>query len=234
MIDVHCHMLPGIDDGSKNIDMSLTMLKSSYEQGIEGVIFTPHFYADIDTPDGFLARRDEALHHLEQAIRETNAVTPGYVAGAEVHFYRGISRSDDLERLTIGNSNYILIEMPFRHWQTPFVEEIEEIAHISGLNVIIAHIERYLDQDRKLVKRIMDNPKLLIQCNAEFFIEEPRKALKMLKHDKIDLLGSDSHNMGSRRPNIREALNIIEDKRLSAKLQNIEYNSRNIFEQAIS
>ena len=44
MFDVHCHMLPGIDDGSKNVDMSLEMINRSVEQGVEGIIFTPHFY----------------------------------------------------------------------------------------------------------------------------------------------------------------------------------------------
>ncbi|SCW59389.1 protein-tyrosine phosphatase [Ruminococcaceae bacterium YRB3002] len=233
MIDVHCHMLPGIDDGSKSIDMSLEMLRKSYDQGIEGVIFTPHFYADLDSPDSFLSRRENAYQQLINAIQITGTPVPRFTRGAEVHYYRGISRSADIERLCIGRSSYILIEMPFRPWQPAFIDEIEEIGQVVGLTVIIAHIERYLDQDKKLVKRILENQDLLIQSNAEFFIEEPRKALKMFKSGRIDLLGSDSHNLTYRKPNLREAIEIIEDKRLFSQLENVEYNSTGIFEQAI-
>ena len=130
-----------------------------------------------------------------------SAKVPEYTVGAEVHYFRGMSRYDGLESLCIGNSDYILIEMPFRQWQSVFVDEIEEISQVLGLKVIIAHIERYFDQDKRLVKRLLDNPNLLIQCNAEFFIEKhtAAKAMKFLKTGRIDLLGSDSHNLDSQK-----------------------------------
>ena len=66
MFDVHCHMLPGIDDGSKDVTMSLEMIRRSVEQGIEGLVFTPHFYADMNSPETFLKRRARALAELER------------------------------------------------------------------------------------------------------------------------------------------------------------------------
>ena len=219
MFDVHCHILPGIDDGSKDVQMSLEMLRRESEQEIEGVVFTPHFYA--------------ALIELEDSLDQIPDV-PKYTAGAEVHYFRGMSRSDSLETLCIGNSNFILIEMPFREWQPVFVEEIEEISTVLGLKVIIAHIERYFNQDKKLVKRIIENPDLLIQCNAEFFLEKKTssKAIKFLKKGKIDLLGSDSHNLDDRRPNLAEALSIIEKADKKGALDHINRMSRMIFDQA--
>ncbi|MBR2555540.1 MAG: hypothetical protein IKE94_11825 [Aeriscardovia sp.] len=234
MFDVHCHILPGIDDGSKNVEMSLEMLNLEVQQGIEGVVFTPHFYADMNDPAKFLSKREKALQELETNLEKIQNY-PKYTVGAEVHYFRGMSRSDDLEKLCIGNSDFILIEMPFRDWQSVFIDEIEEISTVLGLRVIIAHIERYLDQDKKLVKRLLNNPELLIQCNAEFFIEKKTasKAIKMLKSGRIDLLGSDSHNLDTRRPNLAEAIEIIQKKDKKGALDHIMRMSHTIFEQAL-
>ena len=227
-------MLPGIDDGSKNVDMSLEMIKMSADQGVTGICFTPHFYADMNSPEEFTARRDNALKLLESRLGEL-PVVPDYTVGAEVHYFRGMSRAEDLEKLCIGRSDYILIEMPFRDWQPVFIDEIEEISTVLGLHVIIAHIERYMDQDKKLVRRLVDNPNLLIQCNAEFFIDKKTasKAVKFLKKGKIDLLGSDSHNLDERRPNLAEARAIIEKVDKKGALDHIERMSRTVFEQAL-
>lgn len=227
-------MLPGIDDGSKDVAMSIEMIRRSVEQGIEGIIFTPHFYADMNSPETFLKKRARALAELEEKLYQLPKV-PQYTVGSEVHYFRGMSRVDDLESLCIGKSDYILIEMPFREWQPSHIDEIEEISQVLGLRVIIAHIERYFDQDKRLVNRLLDNPDLLIQCNAEFFIERRTqgKALRMMKHGMIDLLASDSHNLSSRHPNIGEALEIMEKKDKKGALEHIYRNGRMIFEAAL-
>ena len=234
MFDVHCHILPGIDDGSKGVTMSLEMLRLETEQNIDGVIFTPHFYAAQNDPETFLRRRERSLLELEKSL-DLLPKMPKYTVGAEVHYFRGMSRAKDIESLCIGYSDSILIEMPFREWQPVFVDEIEEISTVLGLKVIIAHIERYFNQDKKLVKRIIENPNFLIQCNAEFFIEKKTssKAIKFLKTGRIDLMGSDSHNLDDRRPNLDEALAIIEKHDKKGALDHINRMSRTIFEQAL-
>ena len=231
MFDCHCHILPGIDDGSKNVEMSLAMLDLEVRQGVEGIIFTPHFYADMNSPLTFLRRRENAVRELEANLSRLPQV-PDYRLGAEVHFFRGMSRSDGIESLCIGNSNYILIEMPFRNWQPQFIDEIEEISDVLGLRVIIAHIERYLDQDRRLVNRLLENPDFLIQCNAEFFIERTKPALNLMKTGRIDLLGSDSHNLEHRRPNLADAVQIMQKKDKKGALVHIYRVSRQIFAAA--
>ncbi len=234
MFDVHCHILPGIDDGSKDVNMSLEMLKLEADQGVEGVVFTPHFYAGNDFPERFIRRRDKSLNELKESLTKLPGC-PRYTAGAEVHYFRGMSRVNGIESLCIGDSDYILIEMPFRDWQPVFVDEIEEISNVLGLRVIIAHIERYFNQSKRLVNRLIDNPNLLIQCNAEFFIDKKTssKAIKFLKTGRIDLLGSDSHNLDDRKPNLDEALSIIEKHDKKGALDHIIRISRTIFEQAL-
>ena len=84
MFDCHCHILPGIDDGSKNVQMSLAMLDMEVRQGVEGIIFTPHFYADMNSPETFLRRRERALAELEASLDQLPQV-PAYTVGSEVH-----------------------------------------------------------------------------------------------------------------------------------------------------
>lgn len=227
-------MLPGIDDGSDNVAMSLNMIRRSVEQGVEGIVFTPHFYAHLNSPEEFLDRRSRSLSELEAELGKLSVV-PKYTVGAEVHFFKGISRINDLNRFCIGKSDYLLIEMPFSEWKSNTIDEVEEISQVSGLSVIIAHVDRYLDQDKHLLNRLIDNPDILIQCNADFFIERrtQSKAFKMLKSGVIDLLASDSHNLDSRKPNIAEAVGIIEKRDSKIYLDHIIETGQKIFEAAL-
>ena len=187
----------------------------------------------MNSPETFLEKRGRALDRLEEQLSQI-PVVPDYLLGSEVHYFRGISRAEGIEKLCIGNSDYILIEMPFRDWQPQFVDEIEEISDVLGLRVIIAHIERYFDQDKRLVNRLLDNPNLLIQCNAEFFIEKRTqgKALRFFKSGRVDILGSDSHNLSSRRPNLGEAIEIIGKKDKKGYLDHVMHESVRIFRAA--
>ena len=87
MFDVLCHILPGIDDGSKSVTMSLEMLRLEAEQGIEGIVFTPHFYASQNSPETFLSRREQALKELEGSLGLLASV-PRFTVGSEVHYFR--------------------------------------------------------------------------------------------------------------------------------------------------
>ena len=91
-------MLPGIDDGSKNTDMSLEMIRRSVDQGVQGIVFTPHFYADMNSPETFLKNRQNSLEHLKARLGELDQV-PVFCTGAEVHFFRGMSRFPGLDSL---------------------------------------------------------------------------------------------------------------------------------------
>ena len=236
MLDFHCHILPSIDDGSKDPDMSVSMLKEEMRQGVTGIVLTPHFYADMTDPDTFVRRRKESSQRLaERMFKEgEDHEWPAMLLGAEVHYYRGISRSEEIRRLCIGRSNYMLLELPFREWHPGIVDEIEALEANQDIRVIIAHIERYLDRDRKTIKRIVEDTDFLIQSNAEFFLERrtARKAMNMLKDGKIDLLGSDAHNVSSRRPDLGDCAAFIESKGGSIMLQRIEKTALEIFNEA--
>lgn len=214
MIDFHSHFLPGIDDGSDSISLSLNMLNAWANQGIDTVIATPHFYAERNNPERFIRRRNAAYDSVREAMARyspTNGCQwPDIRLGSEVHFFDGISRFEGLHELCLEGTNLLLLEMPFRTWTSRMIDEVSIIAATTGLMPVAAHIERYLDQPRSLVKEFLDLD-IYFQSNAEFFLESKtsRKAIKMLKKGVITFLGSDAHNMGPRPVNFGPALNVI-------------------------
>lgn len=212
MIDFHMHVLPGIDDGSKDVATSVKMLRASAAYGIDMVCATSHFYAHDNSIGKFLARRQAAYGRLMDAVAGRNGL-PAIRLGAEVLFFTGISTVDDLEELCLEGTNLLLLEMPFIRWTEHMLREVEAI-RLRGLQPVAAHIERYMPiQPRRLLNNFFGLG-TLIQCNASFFTSRrtARHALGMLRREEIHFLGSDAHNMEGRAPNLGAALAVIEKK----------------------
>lgn len=212
IVDFHSHILPGIDDGSPSVEASIEMLRMEARQGIRHVVATPHFYANHDSPARFLARRNEAEARLREAM-EAVPDLPTISIGAEVHFFSGISESDILSELTIDKKSSMLLEMPHTPWTEKMYREMEEIYIRQGITPIIAHVDRYIRPLKTygIPKRLEALP-VLVQANANFFLRTSTRgmALKMLKANRIHLLGSDCHNLTTRQPNLGPAVQRIE------------------------
>lgn len=214
IIDFHSHILPGVDDGSASVEESITLLRMEAEQGIHHVVATPHFYAKYDRLDRFLRRRHDAELRLREELQK-HPELPQLSVGSEVHFFRGIGSSDAVLELTIAEKRCILIEMPHVSWTVSMYSELESIYSRYGLTPIIAHIDRYIKpfQARQVLNRLSELP-VLVQANAEFFLNRVtgNMALRMLKKDQIQLLGSDCHNLSDRKPNLGSAVELIQKR----------------------
>ena len=214
MTDFHSHILPGIDDGSDSLEMSLEMLRMEAAQGIDVVVATPHFYAGDESPERFLQKRDAAETILRQAMKEEPDLPQLYV-GTELYYFRGISRSEFLPQLTIQGTNCVLIEMPPAPWSEAMYRELLDIRERRGIIPIVAHMDRYLGTFRRygIPERLGALP-VLVQANTSFFLNAAtaRTAVKMLKKNQIQLLGSDCHNLTTRQPDMGDALHRIYKK----------------------
>jgi protein-tyrosine phosphatase len=221
--DFHSHVLPCMDDGSVSVEQSIQMLQAEAEQGITHVIATPHFYAGRTTPERFLEKRNisEAMLREEMAKHEG---LPKLSVGAEVHFFSGISDSEAIKLLTIAGNSCILLEMKESPWGEYVYREIQQIWEKQGLTPIIAHVDRYIGpwRDYGIPARLEQLP-VAVQANAEFFLRPStaRMAMRMLSRGQVHVLGSDCHNMSSRKPNLGLARQRIEKKLGNRALEHI-------------
>lgn len=212
MIDFHSHILPGIDDGSENVEMSLRMVADLKEQGADTICATSHFYATERTPQRFLFRREEAFEALKVSLP---ADSPRILLGAEVLYFPGIAHMEELPSLCLEGTNLLLLEMPFERWTEYMIREVMEIAHSGRFTILLAHIERYYYQQPVSVWDSFLENNILLQSNADFFLPilSRLKAIRLLKQGRIHLLGSDCHNMSDRVPRLQEARAIIRNKK---------------------
>ena len=212
MIDFHSHFLPDIDDGADSPGTSLSMLRESWDQGVDLIFATPHFYADMDDPRSFLARRNQAFLQLQQAMAEDGGIFPQILLGAEILFFPGMSVAEELYDMRMGQSPLLLIEPPMLPWSNTMLDEIEQTGKNLNCIPVIAHVDRYARMlgDDTLFDRALDRH-FLIQVNASFFIYSGSSelALQYLAEDRIHFIGSDCHDMEQRAPNMGPASVII-------------------------
>ena len=195
MIDFHTHILPNMDDGSSSVDESLKMLEELEKQNVELVCLTPHFYSSDENVDNFVLRRKKAYESLNYKGNLK------LLLGAEVKYYRGISQNTELNKLTLENTNLLLLELPFdMEINENIINEILNITK-NNIKVVLAHIERY-NLNIELIRKLKSDG-IMIQVNNEYIIGSlfNHEGIKLLKQGYIDFLGSDCHNLESRKPN---------------------------------
>lgn len=213
MIDWHSHILPGMDDGSRNVPESVNLLKMLRKQYVDTVVATPHFYASVESKEAFLQRREQCYHKLMEEISSEGDL-PRILLGAEVKYYSGISAREDLRDLCIEGTRLLLLEMPLSEWTEYTIRELNVLACSKGIVVVLAHIERYYSlQNADVWDKLRENG-ILMQVNANFFAGAftKRKALRLLDEGFVHMIGSDCHGITTRPPVISQAYDFIHKK----------------------
>lgn len=231
--DIHTHILPGMDDGCKTPEEAVQLLQSSYEQGIRKIFLTPHYYP-VESVDEFLARRNQAEKALYKAMEKVGGPFPELCMGAEVAYRAGICYQEDLQKLCLGNSQYLLLEMPFHVWGEEVIRTVRGISNVRGITPILAHIERYLSmQEKDVLERLLDQ-EILVQMNAARLLHFTSRgqARRLLNNGMVQLLGSDCHNTTGRTQNLAQAIEYLEKKGMYDVLEDISRRSRRIFREA--
>ncbi len=233
MIDFHTHILPAVDDGSHSVEESLAMIEEAKKQGVKKFAVTPHFYANNESVDSFLKRRNRAYEKLMNSLSDETEIR----LGAEVKFYSGISQLQDLKKLRLEGSRFLLLEMPFSKWSEYDIKEVINIAGLGNVTVVLAHIERYLSfQKKDTLEKLLYNG-ILFQCNASFFsgLFTKSKAFKMISNNQIHFIGTDCHNMKDRAPNMMIALSALKKKYGEDFVADfINYGNKLIFQNKIN
>lgn len=234
MIDLHSHILPGIDDGAGDVLKLLDMLRLAKDQGIDVIVATPHYYDNAADINAFIQKRDASYRLLLNELSKHNAPDCEILLGAEVYLTPDIVDNESLEALCIGKSSSILIEMPYGIWHDWTYRALYKIMAKRQLTPIIAHIERYADKPgrldllEKLLK--MDIP---IQINASSLFDRYlwKTAKKLFKFSGRIVLGSDAHDTEDRKSMMDKAANKISKKFGDETLNLIMNNAKILISQ---
>lgn len=221
MVDIHTHLLPAVDDGAETIEEALSMTEALVLQDIKTVVCTPHFYPDQLGMEDYLKKRSEAI----DTIRSEKLTL---IPGSETMLSESLFYYSDLRPLCIGNTNYLLLEIPF-HWlrNREVLLLLDKLIRNYQLNPVIAHIERYPTLSRRRIRKLK-RIGCLLQINASSVIEGQRRTIRYLKRGMIDVMASDCHNLSSRKPNLSEGYRIIENILGSELTERLKSNAENI------
>lgn len=210
LIDTHSHVIWGVDDGAKTFEEAVELLKMLKNQGVEKVIVTPHFneyITEVESYQKTVEKRFNTLKSLEDM--------PELFLGYEFKYFRGIATSEITEMMCIGNSKYLLLELPYDDITLSTLKEIENLRYNKKIIPIVAHIDRYVVYNNyKELLKFIEEADVLAQINANSVYCEAHKrnALKLLKNGLIAFVGSDTHSVIERPPNIDKFYNIVQKK----------------------
>jgi protein-tyrosine phosphatase len=185
------------------------------DQDVGMVVATPHFYADRVSVEKFLERREKAYEVFMKEMSEKKLDTVQMRRGAEVYYFGGIGKAEEISKLCLNDTNLLLLEMPFCQWTKDMLTNIQQLLEKQNLRVMLAHVERYYAYQKKrdIWDAVMELP-VYIQMNAGAFLNWKKRGtcMKVLKRDLDVVLGSDCHNTDSRRPNLEAGRQVIEKK----------------------
>lgn len=221
MIDIHTHFMYGVDDGSKNIQMTEELLSMSSSQGVSAVFLTPHISSQLT---------DQELTKYQDKFNEISNLAKSFgikcYLGAEIYIPFRIPNIDFTKHL-MGQSKVLLVEFS-TYLETPVLDHTFNLIK-KGFKIIIAHVERYeyLSMNDLINLKEMG---VFLQVNASSIIKKGRsrhlkRAWKYIKNELVDFIASDSHNTTSRQPNLGVAYKILQKKIGQKKLENLFINN---------
>ena len=212
MIDIHCHILPGVDDGPKTIEESLDMIKLAYGDGIREIIATPHFNHPFEFES------DKALEQFKLLKEKSEELYDDFKLhlGAEVYITASLLKDMKRDIKTISDSRYMLIEFNREVDPSEILDAVHELK-LKGYIPIVAHIEMY--------RKVLESPEIVksirkdggyIQITGSSILGKQGKEVmsfikKLLKDGDVDFIASDGHSLSKRRPVLRDVYLYIEE-----------------------
>lgn len=235
MTDLHCHILPGIDDGARDVATSLELLKIEKESGVDHIIFTPHFYCEEESVEDFLEKRNAAYDCLMTALLDNpygvSAEDFEFKLGAEVKFSPMLSQIDPT-KLCYTDTSYMLIELSFSR-RPQFLSDVIYDIRSAGITPILAHVERYpylLENMEEIYDMVCSG--MVIQTNAKTLIDGDKQTamlMKMIDCNLVHVVSSDTHSVHRRPPDLANGISAVHSKLGDDTAERLVSNGDQIF-----
>lgn len=214
IIDIHSHILPGVDDGAKSLDEALQMLEIAMQEGIEAMIATPHY--EVGMKKGYVKKCLDVYAKLQENILTKELPIQLYL-GNEIYYSESVLELLQKGEInTINSTPYVLVEFPIHIGQQSMERALNNLFY-AGYWPIIAHAERYsvlrdIDKVSNLVRS-----GVYIQVNADAILGEEgwttkRFCRRLMKKGLMHIVATDAHRANRRKPIIKECLEYIEKK----------------------
>lgn len=217
-VDIHCHIMPGVDDGARDLEMALAMLKQEAKEGVETIILTPHQKPGhrCVTQSGMKKR----IALLEEELKKDNIPVRLY-PGAELFYCHGMRELLEEGRVcTLADSRYVLVEfMPEESWE--YIRDgIYDLT--GGYWPILAHVERYSQVIAK-PERVWELIEMgaYIQMNAgsitgDWGFAVKRNCMRLLKQQLVHFIGTDAHREDGKRAPRMESCAVLLQKQVGS------------------
>ena len=201
MIDIHSHILPGIDDGARTLEESLEMAEIAAADGIEQIVATPHVFKGLsDDPEP--AEVIDQVNALQAAVAAKLRILPG----SEAHVTHDLAEQAKLQRVTtINRRNYLLVEFP--QVTVPVgADEIFYKLQLQAIHPILVHPERNIQIQKQpslvagFVARGVFTQVTAMSIAGEFGTPAKKCAETLLQHNCVHFLASDAHRPSKRPP----------------------------------
>ncbi len=212
MIDLHCHILPGIDDGARDLDDSVAMARQAAADGIEAVCATPHIRHDHNVR---VVEIDDRVAALNERLREEGVAVEILPGGEVAETAAEALSEEELSRVALGAGRWVLLEPA----PGPLSDSLaRRVAHLAarGHRALIAHPERHVSADMFARLATLVGEGALVQATADFFLREETAAgmLALARAGLVHVLSSDAHTSLAGRPlrlsQALERLNAVE------------------------
>lgn len=230
MIDIHSHILPGIDDGAKDIDMTINMICNSIDNKVNKLIATPHYclgYGEVEYREV-----EDMVSNLNCLLNKKHLDVTIY-PGQEVYFNSRLVEWYKEKRIgTLNNTRYMLIELPIKSFDYDTLDVLYELK-VIGITPVLAHPERYypIINNPMEINKFIDE-EILFQVNSGSlsgkFGEKVKKTANILMKNNIySFIGSDAHNDVNRTTSISKDIEIA-NKNLNINKQFFNDNSERL------
>ena len=228
---MHCHILPGIDDGASDLEEALEMARIAESEGIKKIVNTSHFHPEFKYTMG--EELVEAINSFNVALK-ANKIDLEVLIGNEIYYTDEIIEElHNLNFHTLNNSKYLLIEFSPMNVPKNLADVVYEVK-LKGYIPVLAHVERY--------NNIIENPNIIYDCikegaiiqvNASSILGKHGKEIKkvsdiLLDNNMIHIVASDAHGSERRRPQLREAYEFVKNKYSEETADNLFKNNQSL------
>lgn len=231
LIDLHTHILPGIDDGASDETEAVAMLDALHRQRVDTVVLTPHYHPENGALNDFLECREASFERLKRSLPASVPVR--LLPGSETFLSPALFNYTDIAPLCIGG-RYLLVELPYSiRFTPPVCQHIMKVSYAYGVRPILAHMERYADLMRhpKVLEGLIEDG-LLTQINLSSWasFRTRRRLEKLMKRGFVHLLGSDCHHLKIRPPEWRQWIPKMEKSMGAQRIEQLMRNARDVIQ----